>query len=125
MIHEIHPLSSVWSGLNVSCASLPERAARRGDLVLEVDGLESVFCAVEEHAQVAAIDVEEAANFVFVLVFQEDSAKQLAIALGQSVENAADVLAHFLGGYGAFDVEHPVGLIEVVLLQLLAAPGGA
>src|SRR5229473_1537618 len=97
MVHKVHPMSSAWSVLSVSCASLPKSPARRGKILLQIHGPELVFGAVEQHAQVTAIHVEEAADFVFVLFFQEDSAKQLAVAPGRDFKMPRDVLPLFLG----------------------------
>src|SRR5258708_35966306 len=97
MIHKVHPMSSAWSVLSVSCASLPKRPARRGHILLQIHGPELVFGAVEQHAQVTAIHVEKGADFVFVLFFQEDSAEQLAGGPGGGFPKGPEWHGPFLG----------------------------
>src|SRR5579864_1735971 len=116
MIHKVHPMSSVALGLNVSCGALPKCTSGRSDLVLKINGLELVFGAMEKDAEIPAIHTEEAADFVFVLIFQKDSAKQLAVTLREGLEDAADMPAHFLGGHRGFDVEDAVGFFKVEVL---------
>lgn len=94
-------------------------------MVLDVNSAESVFCAMNKDAKVFAVAVEKDADFVFVLILEEDSAEDAAIAYRQPLQDAANLVSFFLRDDGIFDVDNLVGLVKVVWLKGLNAGAGA
>ncbi len=65
---------------------------------------ETLLGPMQEHAQIVAIDAEFTANIVFLLFFQEDRAKKLAIFVAQQCQNFAYLFPRLLGHQETFEI---------------------
>ncbi len=57
------------------------------------DGPESVPSTVQKHPQITAVDLKFAADLIFILLVEENSAKQLAIFLAHLIQDPPDQFA--------------------------------
>src|SRR5579863_3051189 len=92
MVHRAHPMSSVSPRRNVSCGSPGSCSTAHDSLIFEIEHPELVLRTVEQHPQVVAVHPKRATDVIFILLLQEDGAKQLPVSLRQLTKYTADVL---------------------------------
>src|SRR5579883_549768 len=121
-------VGSEWRAPTVSrpLLSQPSRRgkARRAILqTLQIHRFKALLGAVNEDAQVVAIDAKVAANLVLVALFQEHLAKDAAVAFGQIVKDLAHFLFHLPGRHGTEYVDCRVGNLVGCLVFKRASAG--
>jgi hypothetical protein len=78
--------------------------------------------AMHQDAEIFAVYAALAADFVFILFEEEDFAKEIAIAAGQGVQDAADVLARLANDELGVGVGQFVGQFQMPFLERFGAP---
>jgi len=77
----------------------------------------SVFCSVDQDAQIVASDAETAADVVLRLLFQKDGAEYGSVSFGKSFENFSYGSSSFLGNSLFLDVDHLVRHFKMLGFQ--------
>jgi predicted DNA-binding protein (UPF0251 family) len=82
-----------------------------------------LFGAVQEDAQVIAVDAKVAANGILVALFEENFAEKPAVALGHLLEDLPNLLCHLLVGDSAQHVDVGGGKVPFFVVVEGIVPG--